>query len=273
MNQRINTKIRKYLPPFLVKIIRNIIKSKIRYLGDYSTWEEAIKASKGYNQPSILEKTKIATLKVMQGEAVYERDSVLFDHIEYSLPVLAGLMLTAAKNEGQLSVLDFGGSLGSSFFQNRNFLNELPDVKWGIVEQPHYVKCGGEFIKDEKLRFYNTIEDCVTELKPNVVLLGSVLQYLSNPYQMLDQLSQIDAKFLVIDRTPFSKLYTDIISIQQVPSTIYKASYPLWIFSRKRFDEKIEQKWQLIEEFDGQWGTNVTSKGIKFSYQAMIFRL
>jgi putative methyltransferase (TIGR04325 family) len=273
MKQRLKALLRECLPPVLVRVLKSPKRSEIGYYGEYSTWEEAIAASTGYDQPSILDKTKEATLMVKRGEAVYERDSVLFDHIEYSLLVVAGLMLAAAKNEGQLSVLDFGGSLGSSYFQNRKFLNELPNIEWAIVEQPHYVACGKEFLQDERLRFFNTIEDCVAELKPNVVLLGSVLQYLKNPYQILDELLRVRANFLIIDRTPFSKLESDRIIIQQVPSSIYKASYPLWIFSRKGFDEKMGRQWQLIEEFECIEGSVKTKTGIKFNYQAMIFRL
>ena len=71
----------------------------------------------------ILDKVLAATLKVKQGQAVFERDSVLFDEIEYSWPLLAGLMWAAASNGGKLNVLDFGGALGSSYYQNRKFLH------------------------------------------------------------------------------------------------------------------------------------------------------
>ena len=56
--------------------------------------------------------------KVKNGETVYERDSVIFDQIEYSWPVLTGLMCAAAQNSGCLKVLDFGCSLGSSNLEN-----------------------------------------------------------------------------------------------------------------------------------------------------------
>ena len=45
-------------------------------------------------------------MKVKKGEAVYERDSMIFDQIEYSWPVLFGLMWAAAQNSGYLKVLD-----------------------------------------------------------------------------------------------------------------------------------------------------------------------
>jgi putative methyltransferase (TIGR04325 family) len=38
--------------------------------------------------------------------------------------------------------------LGSSYFQNRKFLQSLPDVRWNVVEQPHYVDAGRKYIEE-----------------------------------------------------------------------------------------------------------------------------
>ena len=259
-----------WLPPILVRALKSSIRSVIGFHGDYATWEEAVAASTGYDQASILEKVKNATLAVKRGEATYERDSVLFEKVEYSWPVLAGLMWAAAQGGGRLAVLDFGGSLGSGYFQNLKFLHELADVRWGVVDQPHYVACGRDHIQDERLRFYETIEECVGEMRPNVVLLGSVLQYLRAPYQILHQMSQIGRTLLIIDRTPFSNLDEDRISVQHVPPSIYAASYPSYIFSRRTFDKKIREHWTLIEKFECAEGVLETDKGITFSFNGML---
>ena len=105
--------------------MERIIVSYEWFTGDYSSWEEALKFCDGYNKPNILEKVKNSLLKVKKGEAVYERDSVLFDHIEYSMPLLVSLLYMTTVYKNNLNILDFGGSLGSSYFQNRKFLEKL----------------------------------------------------------------------------------------------------------------------------------------------------
>ena len=70
--------------------------------GDYRSWDQALAASTGYDSELILEKTRISLLKVKKGEALYERDLVLFDEIEYAWPVLAGLMWAADRSGGTL---------------------------------------------------------------------------------------------------------------------------------------------------------------------------
>ena len=109
---------------------------------------------------------KYATLEVIAGRAAFERDSVLFNEVQHSFPVLAGLLRAATENEGRLCVLDFGGSLGSSYFQCRGFLSVPSLLSWNVVEQPHFVRCGRECIESEQLKFYFTIDDVLKENKP-----------------------------------------------------------------------------------------------------------
>src|SRR6187431_804796 len=51
------------------------------FRGNYQSWDEARRASVGYDAPAILEKVRVATLKVISGEAACERDSVAFDRV------------------------------------------------------------------------------------------------------------------------------------------------------------------------------------------------
>ena len=100
------------LPPIVLegwRIIQSHHGRDFGLIGDYSSWNEAVAASTGYDAELILEKTKTALLKVKNGEAIYERDSVLFNEIQYTWPLLAGLMWVAAQSRRRLNVLDFGG--------------------------------------------------------------------------------------------------------------------------------------------------------------------
>lgn len=230
--------------------------------GDYRSWDEAMAASTGYDSGIILEKTRTAILKVKNGEAAYERDSVLFDEIQYAWPLLAGLMWVAARCGGRLNVLDFGGSLGSTYFQNRAFLSVLPGVCWNIIEQSSHVGIGKAYFEDDYLRFYADIKDCLADTQPNVVLLSGVLQYIEYPYTILDQILEIPCDHIIIDRTPFWTGPTDRLCVQTVPPSIYPASYPIWIFSTQRFHTYSNEKWQIVAEFDSLDNLNSPVKAV-----------
>jgi len=262
--------VRDWLPPVLVRSYRQVRGVGIRFEGDFDTWEEANRHCTGYNSEEILAKVLVSTLKVKHGEAAAERDSVLFDQIEYAWPVLAGLMWAAARSGGRLNVLDFGGALGSSYFQNRKFSQSLPDVRWNVVEQPHYVDAGRKHVQDTKLRFYKTIEECLSENLPNVILLSSVLQYLESPADLISELNKVGALCLVVDRTPFSLQAQDKLVVQKVPAAIYSASYPMWIFSLSEFEKLLAKNWRLVAPNISPEGYVRTTNYSEFSFQGIL---
>lgn len=258
------------LPPVVVRALRPRGGRGIHFSDPYPSWAEAKGASTGYDVPSILEKVTNAALKVKRGEAAYERDSVLFDRIEYSWPVLAGLMWAAARDRGVLGVLDFGGSLGTSYFQNRKFLEGL-SVRWSIVEQPHFVRVGRESFEDEELRFHATLADAVAEAPPAVVLLGGSLQFIEEPYGLLESLARIPHRLLIVDRTPFSELDEDRVCVQHVEPVIYPASYPSHILSRPKFERWMASHgWRLLAPFEALEGSWRTPGGFRFAFGGML---
>ncbi len=263
--------IRLLVPPLIVHGYRSLRVSEQSSIpglfGDYHDWQEAVRASTGYDGKIILERTKAALLKVKNGQAVYERDSVVFDEIEYAWPLLTGLMRVAAQSGGRLNVLDFGGSLGSTYFQNRAFLCRLAEVRWNIVEQPQHVKTGKECFEDDYLKFYGCVEDCLAEAQPNVVILSSVLQYLEHPYDILCRLLGLTCNDIIIDRTPFWGGPTDRLCVQNVPPDIYPASYPSWIFSTRLFRSHLHEGWEVVAEFDNP---DRLDGPVDFAYRGMI---
>ncbi len=256
-------------PPVFIRLAMRLRGNRPTYglSGDYSSWDEAVAATTGYDSDTILERTRVALWKVKNGEAVYERDSVTFDEIQYSWPLLAGLMWQAARSGGRLNVLDFGGSLGSSYFQNRAFLSMLPEVRWNVVEQARHVEAGKAWFADDRLHFYAAVADCLADTQPNVVLLSSVLQYLEHPYAVLDQMQTLPCDLIVIDRTPFWDGSTDRLCVQSVPPSIYPASYPSWILSRQRFRSCLRRDWKIVATFDNP---DKLAAPVDLAYQGVI---
>jgi putative methyltransferase (TIGR04325 family) len=259
-----------WLPPIVTRWLRRQRGEGIRFEGEFATWDEAASRCTGYDAQGILNKVLDATLKVKRGEAAFERDSVLFDEIEYSWPMLASLMWAAARNGGKLNVLDFGGALGSSYFQNFAFLQTLPEVRWSVVEQAHYVDAGVAHVQDELLRFYKTIEECLSENQPNVILLSSVLQYLDSPNKVMEILLQSGAMCLIIDRTPFSAETKDKILIQKVPSSVYEGSYPMRVFSKEKFMRILDADWREVASNLSPEAFVQSTEGGEFSFQGML---
>lgn len=227
--------------------------------------------STGYDSELILGKARDSLLKVKRGEAAYERDSVLFDKVQYSWPLLAGLLWIASQKGNRMNLVDFGGSLGSTYFQNRKFLSHLKELRWNIVEQKRFVDCGKRDFENEHLKFHHDLEDCFFEQRPDAILFSSVIQYLEQPYSLLGKACSLGFDFLLFDRTTFIESGEDRITVQKVPPDIYEASYPAWFFNREKFLDFLSADYELMAEFDALAGA--IPLGNRYGYdKGFIFR-
>lgn len=239
--------------------------------GNYNSWEEAEERSIGYDAASILEKVSSSLLRVKTGDAIYERDSMIFDKIEYSWEILSILMWIAAQNKGELNIIDFGGSLGSTYYQNKQFLDKLSSVSWNIVEQSNFVEEGKRSFENDILKFYNTIDDCIkaSVKKINGILFSSVLQYLENPYVILEKAVEKEFQYIIIDRTGFSRNNKMRLTVQKVNPKIYDALYPCWFFSETEFLYFLSNKgYSMLFDFESLDITNIPAK-----YKGFVFEL
>ena len=240
------------------------------WYGNFTTWEDAKKLTNGYEAENILSKVKESLLKVKNGEAVYERDSVLFDKIEYSWELLSTLMWVAAQKEGTLNVIDFGGSLGSTYYQNKAFLDKISQVSWNVVEQPDFVKEGKSSFENDVLKFYFSIMECIenTPKSIDIILLSSVLPYLEYPYGILTEIVSLKFPYVLIDRTGFTLNGKDRITVQKVPSSIYRGSYPCWFFGEEKFRHFFESNgYDLVVDFYALGMANIASTHKGFLYK------
>ncbi len=264
--------IKKVTPPIFFDIFHYFISEKSSWSGNYSSWKDALLNADGYDKLEILEKCKISALKVKNGEAKYERDSVLFESVQYSWPLLALIQKIIIVKSGKLNVLDFGGSFGSTYFQNKAYLNYNLNLKWCIVEQEHFVKEGKKYFQNEELLFFNSIEEASQMYKPDLIVLSSVLQYLEFPQDVIKKICSLNCKYIIIDRTPTTALQTDMIVVQSVPKEIYNASYPSWIFSEEKLLFEFIN-YQVEAVFNNGFTNSINLNNQKVDWNGYILKL
>ncbi len=264
---QLNPELRNIIKQLLPEILRRKLAGLIYgWHGNYSSWGEALKRSTGYDEGIIFDKAESAARSVREGKAAYERDSFLFDKIDYSFPLLSILMWISARNGGKLNILDFGGSLGSTYLQHKMFLDSLREVNWCIVEQPEFVKRGINDFESDRLHFFHTMKECCESQHIDAVLFSSVLQYLEEPQKVLELVMSMNIKYIIVDRTPLV-VGNDRITVQKVDPRIYRASYPCWFFNRSKFLSYFHPDYQKVLEFEAADRANVKSefRGFLFS--------
>jgi putative methyltransferase (TIGR04325 family) len=179
-------------------------------------------------------------------------------------------MWSCSLNKGNLNVLDFGGALGTSYFQNRKFLNKIDKLKWNIIEQKHYVKAGRELIQDEILKFYENIEECCHENELNVAIFSGVLDIIKNPDEILEIIIEKEIQTIIIDRSTFitseDDLGEDKYVLQIIPPSIYKAVLPFRHISYIKLKNKLENSnYKIIENFP-----SIGGKGKGWEFRGLI---
>lgn len=252
-------------PPALWRWARRF--SPYGWSGDYASWDEAVRASEGYDAPQIVETVARATREVLEGRAAFERDGVTFDEPEVRWPLMACLLLVASRRGGRLNVLDFGGSLASTYLQHRDLLQRVGPVHWSVVEQAQFVERAAALPFPPEVSFFTTVEACTAAHAPDVVLLSSVLQYLPTPYDTLRELLALGAPYILLDRTPMVRGSRDRLTIQRVPPHIYRAVYPAWFLSEERVGALFRPSHALITEFESLDRANIDGRFMGMLWQ------
>ena len=237
---------------FIPAIVKRIARYSFKYgwHGRYSNWAKALKKATGYNAQTVLQRVKDAALKVQSGQAKYERDGIAQDHIEVFYPLLATLLWVGSQNNNRLIIIDYGGSLGTSYRQNFPFLKHFEKLEWNLIEQKMFVDEGRENFENEHLKFYYSLEDVLSVASPQLLLFSSSLQYMEKPYELLGKIKESSIEYLMIDRTAFINEPDDRLTIQTVPPAFYDASYPCWFFSEQKMGNFLVDTFEPVYNFE-----------------------
>jgi putative methyltransferase (TIGR04325 family) len=255
--------IKQCLPPIVLNLLKRFLSRKS--FVNYSSWELAEQRSEGYHSDNIIEKVRKSAKLVFNGEATYERDSVIFDRIEYSYPLLASLLFVAA-NSKSFKVIDFGGGLGTTYQQNRKFISKIKNVcEWRIVEQERFVAIGKSEFTNKILSFYNTIEEANKDGVDVLLFAGSIC-YVKNPYYFMAKAKVIKAPYIIFEKTPITNGMKDTFAVQHIHCSIFKASFPIRNFNYNNIVKFFVDEYELIEEWvcDLQIDPNTTAMGFIF---------
>ncbi len=237
--------LREITPPLLKRWLSP--STGCRWTGNYSTWESAAKRAGGYDQTAIYERVETAVREVLAGRGSYERDGVVFHDRDIRWVVVSACLL-ALHQCGHLRVLDFGGSLGSLWLQHRRLIEPL-GASWRIVEQQAFVVGGRACFPTGQPSFHVSPRDACSDGAPALAIFSAVLPYLSDPDAALRQVMDLRPHMILIDRTSVHNQEIDRITVQQVPPSIYRASYPCRVFARARIPAILAEKYDVVSEY------------------------
>lgn len=233
------------VPPIITKILRKYIPSKYGFSGNYIDYYETLKKCTGYEKNEILSRTSLTTSIFKQDL----QDRLVVHPKEQQL--LYGLLyaLGSLNQPKQLSVFDFGGALGNHYFTARRFIPNNTELLWSVCETAVTAMEGNKRYATEELEFISNPEQ-IGDKKIDVIIASGTMQYVDNPFEYLHKLIDLKAGFIIFNRLPLIDSNMDRLTIQKVSPTIYNASYPAWFFSRRKWNQIIEEEYEVISRWD-----------------------
>lgn len=207
------------------------------YSGPYSSWKIASLKSEGYGSKKILSRVRKSTHITKRSREKFEIDSLIF-----SKPLrnnkLEKILKNILKKKSKINVIDFGGSLGSTFYRYKSIFKKKNKIKWSIIEQKSFVKIGRKEFENSQLNFFYNLNEFKKKnknIKIDIFLLSSSIQYIKDFKTIIKKIIHINPDYIVILKTPFTFKIKNKIFIEKVPENIYGISYPSWIFSKNSF--------------------------------------
>lgn len=221
--------------------------SAVRYFGDYHNWDDACKDCRGYDDRNILEQVAGSIEKVLSGDAEWERDSCLFYEQKFVHRICAAILRCALQNDNLgVTVLDIGGSLGSTYFQNRKYLKDIHNLQYVVVEQENFAEYGHKKLENDVLKFVNGVDDYSKAGGADIVLLSGSLQYIYPYNEVISKILQVRPRYIILDRILVGERMR--ICRQTVTEEIYDGSYPVMIFSEEKICSFFGSDYVLVEK-------------------------
>lgn len=234
---------------FFYKLKILLFKKRLNLKGSYKNYSDALKNSNGYQESIILNKVEDAIIKILEGEDVWERDGSIFPNPQPKQKIVEIIEKISNK---KLSIIDFGGGLGTLYINNRKLFKSIK--KYYVIEQENFVISGNNISKKYNLpiKFLTSLKNI--EFNPDIIIFSSVLQYIPNLEEILMQTYKLEPQIILIDRTCYTN-NSEMKWHNQFIECYYEKiiSYPIRPLKKKYIlnllnNYKVVKKW--VNDFD-----------------------
>lgn len=140
------------------------------------------------------------------------------------LPFLA-VMVSENSKENRISILDFGGGLGSTYISVMAACADEQVVDYRVVDSKNICQAGKKCFKDNAhLHFYDHLTDEIQ--KVDIICLSSSIQYVEDWKGLLKGLTKYDPQYILLADLPAGDIPT-YATVQNY----YESRIPHWFFN------------------------------------------
>jgi len=246
-------KIQDFIPPIVLQLCPK------PSMKEYDSYDSALKGSNTYEDSAIIEVVASKTKRYKDSLA-----SNAGQHINISCQTAQNMfVISHIHSDRPVDVLELGGACGASYYELSHFLPGRIG-HWFVVETPAMAAAGRKLFQDDRIKFFDHLGVAVSELEnPDLSIAQGVLQYTSNPTQMLDNLLSLGFKYVYITRTVVSDGTEQPIVTKQItnlsdhgPGTLFpegltnrRTSQPLIIVPFKSILSRVSVGYDVVFSF------------------------
>ncbi len=200
--------VKELIPPALLMLVKYIR----RIQTTYRTYDEALADcpdSQGYEDPEfaslMVEETR-QYITSLDNEGVILADQTT---IHTLIPI------SLFHDRGTLNIVDVGGACGIHYFPVKKYLGKNFRLNWSIIESKSLSEAAKVF-ENEELKFFNNLHQATKEYdKIDIIISSGTIQYFKDPRQILTEIVNAGADFILLTRLSLSLSDRDIISVQK----------------------------------------------------------
>ena len=223
-----------FIPPFFVNLSKNFFILKILSEAYKLGW--GLVKTTSYKNKEIFNKTINSARLVRDGN--HERDSVLFDTIQYDWPLLSSILLVANKKLCGW----FWGALGTSYYRKK-YLDSLHIPKMGNSRAIWICSNWTLWISNDTLSFYESFLSIQFDI--DLIMFNGSLCYLKNPYKTVDDVKSLKPKYILFTRTPF---VPDKTRFQfKLSQKLFMTLVSIWNFSEIKITNFLSDLYEVFE--------------------------
>ena len=203
---------RDLLPPALLAAMRRVKARSGKK--KYASYSEALTtcSKDGYENREVVE---VVTQKTLCYRNDLKRAAFPASINATNAYSLVALLLSVSQAKS-INVLDFGGAAGAHYFLARSILPESTELNWVVVETPAMAQRAGVLLGNRELRFSADLKEARRWLgQVDLLHTSGTLQCVPDPYEQFQQLVNIQAQYMLLNRLGLTRGDYDVITIHK----------------------------------------------------------
>jgi len=168
--------------------------------------------------------------------------------------LLEAILMFMSKNNKIPKIIDFGGGFGDAALYLRKLLN-FNNYSYCVVETENLCRMA-KLIKEKYIYFFSNLDLAIKNFSPDIIYTNQAIQYLEEPYEIIQKFKKSSVKLIVMTGNSFSKnneifsqpsLLSDNGAGEHVKS--YKDKliiYPQTKIDKEKIKNYLKKKYSLI---------------------------